>query len=301
MLVQMRRLIGLLLALLPVSATAQVYNPPNALVPGGALFTLGSTSVTYGGTVTTVSNLTLVAPVLGVATGTSLVYSGTAPNPSAGQVSIGGSSANPTLGANGEGVIFTSASAGTGLFIAGKGSTNDLFIGNSALGQVIRVPTGTTNMIGTGTLTGLTGFTSGGTITLSGVTTGTNADFACFAAGGVMTLQTSACTISSMRFKNLIGQQSIDNALADVLGLNPIAFTMKPGEAPNADWNYDKPQIGLSAENVAAVNPKCAIYEQDGKTPKSYRQECVIAELVGAVRALKADNDSLRAEMRGRR
>ncbi len=33
------------------------------------------------------------------------------------------------------------------------------------------------------------------------LTTGTNADFLCLSSGGVVLLQTSACTISSLRFK----------------------------------------------------------------------------------------------------
>jgi hypothetical protein len=211
---------------------------------------------------------------------------------------MGGVSAAPTLAANGEGAVYLTAV--DGVAIEGQGSTNNWNILSKTGTSVLRNPTGGTNMVANGSVSGLTGVTSSGTITFSGVTTGTNTNFACFAAGGVMTLQGSACTISSMRFKNLIGPQPTDSALADVLKLDPIAFTMKAGDQPNPDWNYDKPQIGLSAENVAAVNPKCAIYEQDGKTPKSYRQECLIAELVGAVRELKADNDSLRAEIRRR-
>lgn len=236
---------------------------------------------------------------LGAAGATSLSLSGALPATAANTLIMGGAQAgSPTFTADGQGAIYLITAHG--LALLGRGTTNDVILANRGAQIALRVPTGTTNLVGAGTLTGLSGLTSSGTITLSGVTTGTNTNFACFAAGGVMTLQGSACTISSMRFKNLIGPQPADKALADVLKLEPIAFTMKPGDEPNPDWNYDKPQIGLSAENVAAVNPKCAIYEQDGVTPKSYRQECVIAELVGAVRALKADNDSLRAEIRHR-
>ena len=288
----MRRLLAVLL-LLASPAAAQVYNPPNSLVPGGAVFTLGSTSVTYGSTVTSVSGLSLVAPAVGAATGASLLLSGTAPTPAATQLTIGANSANPTLGADGEGAVFN-AGTGLGLMLAGRGSSNDWQLANRNYSNVLRNPTGTSNVVASGTLTGLTGLTSSGTITFTGLTTGTNADFLCLSAGGVVLLQASACTISSMRFKDVIGAQSDRDALHDVLRLNPITFTMKPGDAPNADWNYDRTQIGLAAENIAEVNAKCAIYEQDGKTPKSYRQECVIAELVGAVRALKAELDEVK-------
>ena len=149
----------------------------------------------------------------------------------------------------------------------------------------------------------MSALTASGTITFAGVTTGTNADFACFAAGGVMTLQSTACTISSMRFKNIMGPAPTD-PVSRIEALKPVAFTMRDpyehseGDFPNPDWNYDKPQVGLLAEDVAKSMPMCAIYEQDGKTPKSYRQECVIAELVGAVKAQQRQIAALVAEKR---
>ena len=122
-------------------------------------------------------------------------------------------------------------------------------------------------------------------VTFPGVTTGTNADFVCMAAGNVLTLQTSACTISSLRFKDVIGELLVDRMVADVMALHPIAFKMKTPAEPNADPNYERPQIGLTAENVAAVDPRLAIYDDDMTTPKSYRQEGVIAALVVTAQA----------------
>lgn len=119
-------------------------------------------------------------------------------------------------------------------------------------------------------------------LTVAGITTGTNADFLCLSAGGVVLLQTSACTISSLRFKENV-QDYRGDGLSVIGALRPIAFTMKPQEVPNADWNFDQPQIGLAAENVAEVAPMAAIYEQDGKTPKSYRQEALLAVAVKAI------------------
>jgi hypothetical protein len=77
--------------------------------------------------------------------------------------------------------------------------------------------------------------------------------------------------------------------------LKPVAFNMKPGDRPNPDPNFDKRQLGLIAEDVAKVDKRMAIYENDGITPKSYRQESVISLLVKATQELKADNDNLRA------
>lgn len=135
---------------------------------------------------------------------------------------------------------------------------------------------------------GSAGNTSGGfvtaTATLTSLTTGTNADFLCLGAGGTILIQNSACTISSLRFKP-DWKPYHDDAMAKVAKLDVGTFHLQSG--PNADPNVQSLQAGLSAENVAAIAPECAIYETDMKTPKSYRQECVIALLVKAIQQLK--------------
>ncbi len=135
------------------------------------------------------------------------------------------------------------------------------------------------------------------TPTLSGITTGTNADFLCLSAGGVVLLQTSACTISSMRFKDIKGPLT-GKAMAEVMALHPLTFTMKPGETPNPDPNYGRLQIGLTAENVARVDHRLAIFEDDGVTPKSYRQEAIIALLIKAMQEQQAEISDLKRRMR---
>jgi hypothetical protein len=51
-------------------------------------------------------------------------------------------------------------------------------------------------------------------------------------------------------------------------------------DQPNTDRNAYVSRSALLAENFAKVEPRFAIYEVDMTTPKSYRQECVIALLV---------------------
>ena len=118
-----------------------------------------------------------------------------------------------------------------------------------------------------------------GGLTLGNISTGTNADFLCLSSGGVVLLQSSACTISSRRYKEHLARVG-DEALAEILSLEVTSFNVK--EHGNRDPNASRPQIGLIAENVAEVEPKCAIYEDDMKTPKSYRPECITALLVKA-------------------
>lgn len=129
--------------------------------------------------------------------------------------------------------------------------------------------------------------------TFSGLTTGTNADTVCLSSGGVLLIQAAACTISSKRFKNLLPDFKGD-ALTELDKLPIAQFTMK---TKNVDPNGNAVQLGLYAEDVAKVEPRCAIYEKDMKTPKSYRQECVIALLVKGEQQLVAENTSLKSRL----
>lgn len=135
-----------------------------------------------------------------------------------------------------------------------------------------------------------------GAVAFPQVTTGSNADFVCMSSGGVLTLQTSSCTISSKRFKEHIIDFKAD-ALAGIAQLEVASYNMKPNAEPNKDPNFGSRQTGLIAENIAQVFPQCAIYENDMKTPKSYRQECIIALLVKGEQELMQQNRLLKARL----
>jgi hypothetical protein len=132
---------------------------------------------------------------------------------------------------------------------------------------------------------------TGANANFSGITTGTNADTVCLKADGTLLIQAAACTISSARFK-----MDIHPFGATILGvirkLLVVTFRMKDGDK-NPDKNARALQMGLLAEDIAKFAPLCTLYEQDLKTPKSYRQECVIAMLVKGEQELAAANDNL--------
>ena len=122
---------------------------------------------------------------------------------------------------------------------------------------------------------------SGGNIFLKTLITGTNADFLCLTAGAQVVIQSSACTISSLRFKP--DWKSYDgDAISIVSSLDVGTFHVDLGPVRNPDPNAYSLQAGLNAENIAKVFPLAAVYEQDMRTPKSYRQEAVIGLLVKA-------------------
>jgi hypothetical protein len=163
---------------------------------------------------------------------------------------------------------------GTGAFTANTNATGTTGIGNATGNLTLRGPAGG--------------------IILVNVATGTNADFLCMSAGGAILLQTTACTISSARFKANI-EPIADSSLDVIDQLQVVSFNMREREKPNSDPNFGHLQVGLIAENVAAVDPRLAVYEDDMMTPKSYRQEAMIARLVGAVQELKYKVERLEA------
>lgn len=162
--------------------------------------------------------------------------------------------------------------------------SNEIHIGGTG-GDFLKV---------TGTNTASTeAVTINGTVTLPNVTTGTNADFACFAAGGLLTLQTSACTISQRKLKENFSNISGAIVVHDLMNLKPTQFNFKQTNPKNNDPNFASTQYGFIAEDVALVNSKLSIYENDMKTPKSWRQESVIAELVKGFQIQQTELESL--------
>ena len=178
-------------------------------------------------------------------------------------------------------------SGGNGFGTAGNGGAINLTAGNGGATS----GNGGNIVLTAGTVTSGTA----GNIQLVGVTTGTNADFLCYSAGNVVLLQSSACTISSKRFKEEIVDMQ-GSALPALDKMEVASFRLK--DTHNTDPNARSKQVGLIAENIAEVAPECAIYEDDMKTPKSYRQECVIALLVKAIQEQQEEVDQLKREIK---
>ena len=151
--------------------------------------------------------------------------------------------------------------------------------------------------LGTGTSSGtitIGNSSNAGKTILAGITTGTNADVLCLTSGGVVTLQAAAsCTISSRRFKENIKPFNGD-ALKGLQRLPIVTFDYKPEFRDKVDPNARTTQIGIIAEDIAQVFPQCAVYENDMKTPKSWREMCMIAVLAKAVQEQQAEIAALK-------
>lgn len=124
-----------------------------------------------------------------------------------------------------------------------------------------------------------------GSIAFPDATTGTNTDFACLASGNVLTIQSSACTISQRKLKENISSISGKGAIDDLMLLQPVRFNFRKTDPPNSDPNATHMQYGFIAEDVASVDSNLSVFEDDMMTPKSYRQEAIIALLVKGFQA----------------
>lgn len=118
---------------------------------------------------------------------------------------------------------------------------------------------------------------AGGPLTINGITTGTNADFLCLSSLGVVLLQTTACTISKSTYKENVINISGVTAMKTIMALKPVKFNMKQTNPKNSDPNFLHPQYGFLAEGVASVDKNLSVFDNDMTTPKSWRQESMIA------------------------
>lgn len=145
-----------------------------------------------------------------------------------------------------------------------------------------------------GTTNGFEINTSGVDFLLNQGTSGTITDAVCVTSGGQIVLDTSAtvCGLSTARVKDVLGDYDAllrpngepDDALAEIMDMDPMVFRRKydPG-AYAQNPNYRAAQIGMLAEDVAAVDPRLTVYEEDGVTPRSWRLDAMISLLVAGV------------------
>lgn len=205
---------------------------------------------------------TLITPVLGVASGTSLALNGANTNIAQGVAM--GAVGSPT---NTHGFI----AADSGWIAYTNGAASITFTSSPTLE------------------------TFGGNIAVAAMTQTSVAQSGtvCYNSGtGAITYDaTLGCLASSSRFKTNIRPITNNDALAMVMQLKPVTFNKRE----DAGGDIDKAeQVGFVAEDVAEVDPRLVAVDSDGQT-RGVRYQQNSALYAGAIQALKADNDNLRA------
>jgi hypothetical protein len=151
--------------------------------------------------------------------------------------------------------------------------------GNGSIGESGK----TLNLLGAIQMTGLPTSGTGGTVSS-----------VCWSAtAGSLWTDTSGtiCGISAMMFKTRPDQWryiSPADALAGIMSLRTAEWQYLP-EYQDHGTSF---HVGLIANDVQAMNPLCGVDDN-----QNYSDRCVETYLAGAIQALKADNDNLRAEI----
>lgn len=128
-----------------------------------------------------------------------------------------------------------------------------------------------------------------GTFKLGGQGAGAGDSYLCWnSSTASVTYNTSACNPSDIRLKKNI--ETLEDPLNKLASLRGVRFEWIDEHRPRGE------QIGLIAQEVEKVFPSVVSVGDDGYMSVSYDK--LVAPLVEAVKQLKADNDSLRAELK---
>jgi hypothetical protein len=98
-------------------------------------------------------------------------------------------------------------------------------------------------------------------------------------------------TLSDIRLKDLRGNYL--KGLNEILQLNPVIFTYKPGNPRELDSNSE--QIGFVAQDVQKIFPEAVNLCNDGYL--DFNIHSINVALVNAVKELKAENDRLKSRL----
>lgn len=135
-----------------------------------------------------------------------------------------------------------------------------------------------------------------GTLTVSAIASNTGAQtgYLCYnTTGGVITYDTTnTCLVSSERYKENIAPLSPTSALEEAMRLVPSSFNRRAAYSPDT-----APRLGLIAEQVADVDERLVVRGADGLPRGVLYETGGLAVAIGAIQALKADNDNLRARL----
>lgn len=99
------------------------------------------------------------------------------------------------------------------------------------------------------------------------------------------------CGISAARFKTILGDLDLRSALDGVDSLSTPFWRYRPGYQDDGRAIH----VGLIADEVERMDPRCGVYE-DGSLV-NYSDRCVTAHLVASIKELKAEVDDLKRRL----
>lgn len=225
----------------------------------------------------------------------------------AASVIIGNKSGNGSLtgtGVTSIGYSLATATCTTGGNLIFIGTNNNIDCGTNTDAHAILIATNTFTTAGsntisiegvfkaTGTGTPATAApTITGTVSLPNLSAAAGANQVCSGTGGILTTVASgtACASSAMRYK--IPEGRIENGLGALATLAPSPFQYKDTERFG-----DRVHVGLYADDVQKMDPRCVVYDESGKL-ENYEDRCVLAYAVAAIQQQQHEIEGMRRYM----
>lgn len=281
---------------LVVTSTTQVANL-NAATLGGATF---ASPGTIGGTVAGIGNFASIASGQQVITAPGNGDAVELRSGLSGQfiaASVGRTGSEGYYGVAGATNDFVTGTVAGDVFLRG---TTNLWLAGSGTPGIKIGSTGIVNLIATidatststGTLINPGGMAVNKRVFMNGLTASAGLQTAviCQSSAGELIADSVACLASSARFKENLVPMSDSVALAEVMQLRPHTGRYKP----EGMFNNSREHVWFIAEQVAEIDTRLVGYDNTGLVRSvDYTGATVLN--TGAIRALKADNDNLRA------
>jgi hypothetical protein len=209
----------------------------------------------------------------------------------------GGFSIFTANGTSGSAVSLQVNGVDTGRFIVQSGSTQ---LTTTAATNIIFGLTGSTifeQMYASGGIyigstpvdPGANNLTIQGTATIKTLSNVATTSAVCYNTGtGLLSFDgtVGTCTVSALRFKNLLGVLNNTNHLDD---LRSGIWEYKP----ELDMGDDHVHIGLLADDVERMDSRCVTYDHKGKLT-NYEDRCILAYLVADRQRMKAEIEELK-------
>lgn len=150
----------------------------------------------------------------------------------------------------------------------------------------------------TGTIVNTGGMAVNKRVWMNGLTSSgsTQTDYLCLSSAGEVIADTIACLASSERFKEKIETLPVNLSIRLVEGFRAKSWRYKHEDGSVFPGRYYRERIGLTAEDVARIDPRLVEYDADGQ-PRAIDYNAVVALIAASVGQIKADNDNLRAEL----
>lgn len=220
-----------------------------------------------------------------------------------GQLTIGNLIFGTGLGATGANVSTGNIGIGTTTPYA----TFSVFTGNSFVAQAATTLFAIgSSTAGTATTTHFSVTSAGAVFAPNTVTSGSSqTGYWCYDGSGQLIRDTAVCLVSAARYKQNIIPIASNEALAEVLKLQPVSFYYKPDfNGPfQGNPNYSSEQVGFTADQVQTVDPRLVVVETatttfEGKTyppgaVQTVRYDQMAAVLAGAIQQLNTKIENI--------